>query len=377
MRPRAPLRIEMLLPSMARAGMEMVSAALARGLSARGHEVGFTCTEEVGELGEQLVDEGFRVSVVPAPGLRPNVLPRELAPWLHRIAPDVVHVHGGLWLKGAQAGRRAGVPRVMLTLHGIAPVEAWYLPLYYRLAIARADVVTAVTPALERHLLRVAGVPRNKLRLIVNGIPTERFATAPRSPALREALGIPVDAPVVGNVARLHPVKNHELLLEAFARVRAHFPAAHLLLVGDGPRRAVIEERAGRLGMASYVHVTGVVPDSAPYLREMDVFALSSHIEGLSISLLEAMASGVPVVATSVGGTPMLLQDGACGRLTRPGDAEDLAAAVADALAGGPSVAATAASARALVHEHYSIERMVDAYEEAYGQGAARAYARK
>jgi glycosyltransferase involved in cell wall biosynthesis len=366
MRPHDPLRIEMLLPSMARAGMEMVSASLARGLSKRGHEVGFTCTEEVGELGEQLMDEGYRVSVVPAPGLRPNVLPRELAPWLHRVAPDVVHVHGGLWLKGAQAARSAGVPRVMLTLHGIAPVQAWYLPLYYRLAVARADVVTAVTPTLEQHLLSVAGAPRHKLRLIVNGIPTERFAPGTRSPALRRALGIPADAPVAGNVARLHPVKNHELLLDAFALLLHRHPAAHLLLVGDGPQRVAVEEHAGRLGIAARVHITGVVPDSAPYLREMDVFALSSHIEGLSISLLEAMASGVPVVATAVGGTPLLLQEGACGRLVTPGDAAGVANAIGEILAGGKTVAAAVACARAIVLEHYSMERMVHAYEEAY-----------
>jgi glycosyltransferase involved in cell wall biosynthesis len=362
-----PLRIEMVLPSLPRAGMEAVTATLARGLVGRGHTVGFTCTEDTGELGSQLRQEGFRVSEVLSPGLRPNFIPVELAPWLRRLQPDVVHGHNGVWLKAVQAARSAEVPRVVLTLHGIEPVERWFIPFYNRLAARRADVVVAVSQSLRKYLVERVGVPSTKVCTIFNGLPIDHFIAGPRSPEVRRTLQIPHDALVIGTVARLHPVKNHLLLLDAFARVRASVPRSFLLLVGDGPLRSEIEQRIAHLRLNAHVCITGVVTDSAPYLREMDAFALPSQIEGLSISLLEAMACGVPVVATAVGGTPRLLEQGELGRLVPPEDAAALAAAIVELLTDPGRARQLAGAARSAVEASYSVPRMVAEYEAAYG----------
>jgi glycosyltransferase involved in cell wall biosynthesis len=372
------MRIEMVLPTLARAGMETVTAELGRGLAARGHDVGFTCLEEIGELGRELAADGLRVSLVSAPGLRPNVLPRELKAWFSTLRPDVVHAHSGTWLKAAQGARGAGVPMVVLTLHGVATVQPWYLRPYGLLSALRADHVVAVTVSLRSHLVERLGVPASRVSVVHNGISTTRFCHRPRSRERRAALGIPHDATVVGNVARLHPVKNHELLLDAFALLLSTNPRAFLLLVGDGPLRQALQERARTLAIADRLRITGVVADTAGWFNEMDVFALSSHTEGMSISLLEAMACEVPVVATAVGGTPALLENGSLGTLTPPGDPQAMADAMRRVLADRAGSGAVAIAARATVERSYSTESMVEAYEKVYQRcGARNAAARR
>jgi glycosyltransferase involved in cell wall biosynthesis len=364
------LRIEMILPALPRAGMEMVTATLARCLVRNGHEVGFTCIEGPGPLGLELRDEGFRVTVVPAPGLRPNLMPRELGAWLREVQPDVAHVHSGVWLKAAQAARAAGVPRVVYTLHGIPPTEPRIMRLYSRLAALRTDVLVAVSDSLRQYLLEQVRVPSHKVHVIHNGISTTEFRKQPRSPDLRRALGIPVEAVVIGNVARLHPVKNHDLLLAAFQRVLRRNPEAYLLLVGDGELRQHVESAIGAMELNGRVGITGLVPDARPFLNEMDAFALSSHIEGTSISLLEAMACEVPVVATGVGGNPRLLRDGTLGLLTPPDDADALADAISTVLHDGGATKIRVRAARRAVEEHYSETRMVGDYQSVYTAGA-------
>lgn len=368
------LRIEMMLPSLPRAGLEMVAATLARCLTGHGHEVGFTCIEGPGPLGLELREEGFRVAVVPAPGLRPNVLPQELAAWLRKVRPDVAHIHSGVWLKAAQAARLARVPGVVYTLHGIAPEEPTLMRIYNRIAASRTDALAAVSDSLRRYLVDRVRVPPDKVRVIHNGVSTVLYRKQPRSAHLRRSLGIPANALVVGNVARLHPVKNHDLLLAAFERVLARIPDAFLLLVGDGQLRQEIERAIGAMRLDGRVCITGLVPGTHPYLNEMDVFALSSHIEGTSISLLEAMACEVPVVATAVGGNPRLLRDGELGLLTRAGDADGLAAAITTVLHDSEAAALRATTARQVVEEHYSEARMAADYETLYAVVARRGH---
>jgi glycosyltransferase involved in cell wall biosynthesis len=359
----------MLLPSLPRAGMEVMAASLGRGLAERGHEVGFTCIAGPGQLGEELRDHGFRVSVVAAPGLRPNLFPAELGPWLRRLQPDIVHIHSGIWLKGAQAARHALVPRVVYTLHGILVVEPWHSRVLSWLAARRTDHIVAVSESLGRYLRAAVGAAAGKVHVIPNGVSTRRYAPGPRSPELRRALGIPDGACVVGNVARLQPEKNHELLLEAFGRLRRQHPLAFLLLVGDGNCRSHLEEKIDSLGMREHVRITGTVSDTAPIYNELDLFVLSSAIEGTSMSILEAMASGVPVVATAVGGTPELLGEGAFGVLVPAGEPAALAAAMANALADPAGTRTRSRAARERVFANYSEARMIQDYERVFLAG--------
>lgn len=360
----------MVLPSLPRAGMEQVAAALARGLAARGHDAGITCIESAGELGEALREEGVRVSVVPTPGVRSNFARSPLAAWLRERRPDVVHAHNGAWLKAATAARAAGVPRTVFTHHGLDTREPWYMRPYTRLAARRTHRIAAVSEALRDHLVGRMGLPAASVEVVRNGIDTARFRSGPRAEGARARLGVPAGRRIVGNVARLEPVKDHDLLLRAFALLRERVPDAFLLLVGDGSLREAVEARAAALGLRGHLRITGIVPDPAPIYREMAAFALSSVTEGTSISILEAMASGVPVAATAVGGNPALV--GGDGLLVPHGDARRLAEALHRLLEEPELAARLSAAARRRVEAEYGRERMLDRYEELYGARAAR-----
>jgi glycosyltransferase involved in cell wall biosynthesis len=360
------MKIEMLANALPTAGLEMVIAYLVRGLSRRGHDVGVTCIEQVGELGERLRNEGHRVSVVTAPGLRTNLRPAKLVRWFRQIAPDVVHVHSGAWLKGVTAAKQAGVPGRVYTLHGIYPVEPWYLPYMSRMAANRTHVAVAVSETLRTYLLERVRMPASRVRVVGNGVDVGRFSPGERDARLARRIGIPPGAFVVGTVARLHPVKNHALLVDAFAAFSRTYDDAVLVIVGEGELRSELLRRATDLGIADRLFLPGTIADTAPVYRLFDVFVLSSVIEGTSMSALEAMASGVPVLATAVGGNPHLLDHGGAGLLVPSQETKPLRDALARLAGDADQRADLARRGRQRVVDFYSDDAMLDAYEAIY-----------
>jgi glycosyltransferase involved in cell wall biosynthesis len=204
------------------------------------------------------------------------------------------------------------------------------------------------------------------VHVLINGIDTELYhpATAPGS--LRARLGLAAGEPLVGIVARLVPLKSHALLLDAFERVARDVPDAHLAIIGDGPLRDDLAARIAAMTAGPRVHLLGALHDLDRAYPDLDVFVLPSTMEGTSISILEAMASGACVVATAVGGTPDLLDRGAAGVLVPSGDVEALAAALRAALTDRARRASLAAIARQRVVDHFSLAAMLDRYERLY-----------
>jgi glycosyltransferase involved in cell wall biosynthesis len=356
----------MVLPTLDAAGMEVMVANLTRGLAQRGHDVGVTCLEEDGVLADELRAAGFRVAVVRDPGFHGVLRPVRLEAWLRNIRPEVVHVHSGGWLKAARASRGAGVAHVVHTVHGLLDREPWHGVLLKRWAARHTDRVVAVSEPLRQYLLRIVRLPPAKITLVPNGVDVHAFRPGPRRAAWRAELGIPPDAAVIGNVARLDSVKNHADLIEAFAMMRPQAAAAVLVIIGNGPLRRDLESRVAALRATQQIRFLGETRAIAPLYREFDLFVLSSRAEGTSLSVLEAMASGVCVVATAVGGTPALLREGAVGRLVAPGDAGALAAAMADLLHDHRQRGELADAGRRAVVDRYSLETMVRGYEREY-----------
>ena len=370
-----PLRIEMVLPSLIAGGMEVVTARLVKRLTGRGHAVGVTCILEEGPLAEELRGEGIRVKLVPAPGLRTNVFPTQLAAWLRQVAPDVVHIHSGVWLKAARAARMAGVRRVVFTEHGALDVEPWYSSLIKRQAARFTDAIIAVSEPLARVLTETHGLPADKVRALPNGVDAELFSPGPSRVPL-SAWGIGQDSLIIGHVARLAPVKNQPLLLEAFARVVQQRPNARLVVVGDGPERELLERRIAELGLTATAHLIGEHRDVPGLLRSFTVFVLPSKAEGTSMSVLEAMAAGVPVIATAVGGTPALLDGGRCGQLIAANDVGALADAIVSLLDDHERRRTYAIAARQRVMQYYDEQAVADQYESLY-MGAVTAPGRR
>jgi len=360
------VRIEMVLPTLDAAGMEVMVANLTRGLVGRGHQVGVTCLEEDGLIADELRAVGVRVAVIRNPGFRGVLRPTRLEAWLRQVRPDLVHAHSGGWLKAARAAHRAGVPHVVHTVHGLLDHEPWHGVLFKRWATRYTARVIAVSEPLRQYLLRVVRLPPAKTTLVPNGVDVQEFYPGPRRGGWRSAMGIGPDAPVIGNVARLDTVKNHADLIVGFARMRAEAPEAVLVIAGDGPLRRDLDARAAALGVSQQIRFLGQTRDIAALYREFDLFVLSSHAEGTSLSVLEAMASGVCVVATAVGGTPALLGSGAVGCLVRPGDPTALAAAMTALIRDPRRRRELAEAGRSAVVARYSLETMVDRYEQEY-----------
>jgi glycosyltransferase involved in cell wall biosynthesis len=363
------LRIEMVLPALPFAGMETMVASLARRLCARGHDVGITCTEREGEQAPALRADGIAVTLVPTPGLWTNLRAPRLTAHLARRAPDVLHAHSGTWAKAARAARHAGIPRVVFTGHGLHEDGAWHHDWVMRWAARSTDMVVAVSEDLRAHFSRTLRVPPNRLTTLINGVDTDRFRPGARGRTLRDRLDLDESAPVIGTVARLSPVKNQVLLIDAFHRLRQTVPVAQLVFAGEGPLRAELGNRAEALGIADAVHFIGVVADPAPLYRELDVFVLPSRSEGTSISLLESMASGTPVVASAVGGSSALLGDGTRGLLVPSNDAGALAVAMESVLHDRAAAEERAAAALRHVVERFSADAMAAAYERLYLPG--------
>ena len=234
------------------------------------------------------------------------------------------------------------------------------------LVLGRFDgTIVAVSDELRRYMVD-ALFPRDRVGVIYNGIDTAPMATADERRRARSALRLDADAFVVATVARLDPVKDLGTLIDAFAVVRRWKANARLVIIGEGPERQAVAERAGRSDVAGAVQLTGYRSDVRSLLPAADLYVSSSVTEGISLTILEAMASGVPVVATAVGGTPEILSDGTTGVLVPTRNPDRLASALL-ALAADPARrAALAAAARRRVETAFTIERMVDEYAQAY-----------
>jgi glycosyltransferase involved in cell wall biosynthesis len=286
---------------------------------------------------------GCRLVDVPSLG-REVALVSDLAALSHILRliaaerPHIVHTHTSkAGFVGRLAARMARVPAVIHQPHGHVfygywgPARTAVYTALERWAAGWCDrIITLTERGTTEHLARGIG-RRAQFVTVPSGVPTERVrATALPRAVARARLGVPPETYLVVGLGRLVPVKGFDLLVEALPRLVAGVPSARLLLVGDGPERALLDRRAVALGVADRVRVTGVIPDAAAYLAAADVVAAPSRNEGMGRTLVEAMALGVPVVGAAVGGIPAVIVDGACGRLVPPEDPAALAQALVE-----------------------------------------------
>jgi glycosyltransferase involved in cell wall biosynthesis len=222
----------------------------------------------------------------------------------------------------------------------------------------------AASVAQERELI-ASGVHPDAVAVVYSGIEVERFA--PRSSrAARHKLGLPPDRPLVLVPARLHPMKGHIDLLAAMPTLLAHVPDALAMCAGDGPLRRILPAVAAAAGLSDHVRFIGQRSDMPDLMAAADVVALPSHVEGLPSVVLEAFAADRPVVATSVGGVPEVVEDGRTGWLVPPHAPRALAGAIADALTDPDARRARAACGRQTVAERFRAEDAARRMQEAY-----------
>lgn len=349
------------------------------GLTARGYRVAVLTgpgDDRPSALLPRVEAAGVRVTVLPA--LRREVhLGRDLAACrdlvriLRRDRPAIVHSHESkAGFLGRWAARVAGCRRLVHTPHGhifyghFSPARTAVYVMLERLTAPITTRLVALTPReIEEHLAR--GVGRaDQWVAIHSGVPLERFQAVAADPnGLRRELGCPSGAPLVGSVGRLAPIKRYQDLIAAVARLPR--PDVVCLLVGDGPEAAALAAAARLAGLGDRVRFLGWREDIPRILAALSVFVLPSANEGMGRVIVEAMAAGVPVIATRVGGIPSVLPDGECGLLVEPEDVAGLSGAIGKLLADGALAARMGAAGRRRAPA-YGVEAMVEKLDGLY-----------
>lgn len=325
-----------------------------------------------GDMRHLAAAKGVRVETLPALGREPKpgadlVTLAQLYRLMRAWRPHVVHTH---MAKAGAVGRLAawlaGVPVVVHTYHG--HVFHGYFGRWKTRAVIAAEralarltrVVVAIGEGQRDELAGYGIAPRERIAVVPLGLELAPFLDAERRCGeLRRELGLPPAAELVGIVARLVPIKAHEDLLAAAPRVLAERPQAHVLVVGDGPRRAELAILADHLRLGDRVRFLGWRRDLVPLYADLDVVVLCSLNEGSPVALIEALTAARPVVATAVGGVPEVVLDGQTGRLVPPRDPAALARAVVALLADRGTAARLGASGRQHVYPRYDVRRLV------------------
>jgi glycosyltransferase involved in cell wall biosynthesis len=371
-----PLRVAFVVHVMQVAGAEMLVTETIHRLGVL-IEPAVLCLDAVGALGERLRAEGVPVVCLERRMGRDWRLPGRIAAQWRAWRTEVVHAHQYTPFFYAALARAVmlGPPRIILTEHGrhypdvVSPVRRALNRLVFD---QLADAVNACSVFSGRALARVDGFSGRRIEVIENGIDVERYATASDRATLRRSLGMDPARCYIITVARFHPIKDHAMLLRAFAAVATARPNVDLLLAGDGPLRGELDRQATALGIQGRVRFLGVRSDVPALLQAADVFALTSVSEAQSLTILEAMASRLPVVATAVGGNPELVRNGVEGLLVPRGDSAAAAAALLQLLDSPGDAAAMGAAGRARVEERYRLSSTVDKYWRLYQRLCSR-----
>ena len=304
---------------------------------------------------ERLRARDIEVLVTPMPDDPPWSSVQMTCAMIKAGAIDLLHAHlPNAHVLAGIAGRLTGKP-VLATLHG------------HRVGVLDLEVhrnagthLSVVCRQSYFHALGL-GVSAGQLSCNPNGVDTEAFQPRPRPEnGIRAALGIPGSAKLVGFLGRLSPEKGPEVFLRAALVARSKLPDTHFVFVGDGPLASTLRESIARFELADRVHLAGLRRDVAPVLNDMDVMVSSSHSEAMPLAVMEAMASGLPVVATRVGGVPDMVDQGESGWLVAPNDFEEITTRLHQILATPGELVRMSAAARRRAVEKMALSDTVE-----------------
>lgn len=330
------------------------------------------CLTDYTDFAERITRPGVELYALHKPAGLALGTHADLFRLLRRLRPDILHTYNLGTIEYAATAWAAGVPVRVHAEHGRDARDPQGVNpkhnLLRRLVLPFIDRYVPVSHELRGWLERVVRIPSRKIQLIDNGVDTERFRPGVATPL--ESWQQDPDTFVIGTVGRLQDVKDHATLVEAFALLRRQLPQAklRLVLVGDGPLRGQLEALVAQRGLEDSVSFAGARSDVAPVMRSFSLFALSSIAEGTPVTLLEAMASGLPVVATAVGGIPDLVEQGVSGTLAPARDPQALAAAIAPYVMDRALAQRHGAAGRARIEQQYSMQAMLAAYVALYDE---------
>lgn len=317
----------------------------------------------VGAIGQALQQQGIAIDVLQRqPGFDWRLI-KAIRALIKQHKIDIVHCHQYTpWVYGwfAAIGTQA---KVIFTEHGrFYPdrhrYKAW---LINKLMAATTYRITAISKATKAALVQYEFIPEHKIDVIYNGIEPLVSTEEGRAKA-RQELGIKPEQRVIGTVARLDPIKNQAMILEAFALLAPEFPDLVLLLIGDGPERQNLEHLTNKLKIDDRVIFAGFKSPATDYMALMELFLLPSLSEGASMTLLESMSLGIPSIVSDVGGNPEVVSHGNTGFVLIRNNCENLAKAIKDLIKSDNVLAMYSLKSRSVFSKEYSIKRMNDKF---------------
>ena len=377
----SPLRVAYVVHTFHMGGLERFVSRMANHLDRTRFSPSVVCLGRNGDAAKWIEKQDVPIVEI---GKRPGNDWRaigKLARALRDLKADIAHSHNwGTLVETAVARRRAGTA---IHVHGERGMEledlrapAWRKKirgLMMRWAFRRANAVVAVAEAVRQRIVRQSGFQAEQIQIIPNGVDRP---VAPRGPmaraVIRRSLDVADDAILVGSVGRLVPVKDFSLLIQAIGRLICGASDIHLVLVGDGPLRCQLQADAVSAGIADHVHVVGQQDAVGDWLAAMDIYVNSSLNEGMSQSVLEAMAAGLPLLVADVGDSAAMVGgESGCGIVVPPGDIEAMSTALNELCADPDRRRTLGTRAIARHQSRYAIEVMVAHYELLYEQLAA------
>lgn len=364
-----PIRIGFVVHVMQVAGAEVLTRELIHRLK-DSIEPTILCLDSVGQIGEELRAEGVEVlSFGRRPG-RDWRLGLRMARVIRERRLDVVHAHQYTpFFYGALAKLFHPGFRLMITEHGRHYPDRVF-PLrraVNRLVLDRlADAVTACSKFSAQGLRNVDGFAGSRIQVIENGVEIDQYGVSWNRAATKRTVGLDPDRKYLIHAARHHPVKDQKTLLGGFALAAADLPHVDLLMVGDGVLRNDLERMASELHIAHRVKFLGVRNDVPDLMRASDVFVLSSLSEAASLTLIEAMATGLPSVITNVGGNPEIARHEVEALLYPRGDREGLASCLRRVFTDATLARQLGTSARARAEGRYQLDGTIEEYYRAY-----------
>jgi sugar transferase (PEP-CTERM/EpsH1 system associated) len=339
-------------------GLERLLVDFARFHDRARYRLSFVALHDGGQPAADIEAAGCDVHILNGRGRGRFANLNALRMLFRQLSPDVVHTHNLLpHVQGTAAAKLAGVPVVVHTRHGQRFGHGWWSSLQYRLAARWVDRAVSVSDDAARLSITADRLDAAKVARIWNGIDLQRFQF--RGPA---------DAPTAISVARLSSEKDFPTLLRAAALAVREVPEFRLLLVGDGAERNRLEQLVRELNLAYHVQLLGERRDIPELLAQSAFFVSSSLTEGVSLTLLEAMAVGLPVLATNVGGNPEVVADGETGRLVAAADPAALAAGIVRMCRERGEGLAMGSRGRRRVEEHFDVRTMMQQYEHLYDE---------
>jgi len=370
------IRIAFVASTFGVGGAERVMYDVISRLSARRYEPYLYFLRDAGTVGRELIAAGVG-AVERLERFRGDPLTVvRLARHLRRRTPDVVFCmdHHNAMLVGRLAGLMSGAGALVVASHSTGLFgRAGSFRASDRWLVEFTDRFVALSETHARYLNEQEGIAAGRIRIIENGVDTSRYQPSDASIAVRDELEVGPDEDIVLMVAALRPEKAHEALIDATGRLVQKGRRLRVLMAGDGPRRGELERQIAARGLGGVVRMLGIRHDVQRLLQAADVLVLPSHpvVETLPLCVLEAMAAGVPVVASRVGSVPEVVRDGDTGILISPADPGELAAGIDRILGDRSGAREMAQRAARLVEERYSVQRMTSGYEKMFEELAA------